>query len=138
MATIIQHGTAPFWGIQASISGVYLESLEFSTSATSSKLKNQQGKIVGVTVYDQETTFNGSGTVLLGSGGTQSARELPAALAQKIGETVSVLAPPDGLLNCDLSLGGSTTAIVGNLGWTEGNESSVSANVSGEIYYWAS
>lgn len=136
MATIIQHGTAPFWGVQASITGVYLENLEFSNSITSSKLKNQQGKVVGVTEYDQEMTFSGSGTVLLGSGGTQNTRVLPDSLAGQIGEAVTVLTPPSGLVNCELAGSSTATAIMGQIGWTEGNESAVSANVSGEIYYW--
>lgn len=136
MATIIQHGTAPFWGVKASITGVYLESLEFSNSAQSAQLKDQNGKVVGVTVYDQECTFNASGTVLMGSGGSQGARELPSALASKLGEAVTLLAAPDGLLTCGLGGFTSTTAIVTGMSWTEGNEAAVSANVSGNVYAW--
>lgn len=136
MATIIQHGTAPFWGIQATITGVYLESLEFGNTATTAQLKDQTGHVVGVTVYDQEMTFNGSGSVLLGSGGTQSTRTLPTALTAALGKTVSLLTPPDGLVQCDVTPGSTATAIVNSIGWTEGNESVVSTNISGNIYYW--
>lgn len=136
MATIIQHGDTPFWGVKASITGVYLESLEFSNSAQSAQLKDQNGKVVGVTVYDQECTFNASGTVLMGSDGTQSSRSLPSALANQLGAAVSLLAPPSGLLTCALGGSSSTTAIVTGMSWTEGNEAAVSANVSGNVYAW--
>lgn len=136
MATIIQHGTAPYWGINDTITGVYLDSLEYSSSAQTSDLKDQTGHVVGVTVYDEQITFNASGTVLLGSGETQSTRVLPTALQQKLGEAISLLNLPDGMITCNLLPGSSTTAIVTGLSWTEGNEAAVSANVSGNVYAW--
>lgn len=137
MANIIQHGTAPFWGVKATLTGVYLENLEYGNTATTAQLKDQNGKVVGVTVYDQEITFSGSGAVLMGSGGTQSSRTFPTILEQALGTAVSALAsPPDGLINCDLTSLGSTTAVLTSLNWTEGNESIVTTNVSGNIYAW--
>lgn len=137
MANIIQHGTAPFWGVKATLTGVYLENLEYGNTATTAQLKDQNGKVVGVTVYDQEITFSGSGAVLMGSGGTQAERTFPTILEQALGTAVSALAsPPEGLINCDLGSQGNTTAVLTSLNWTEGNESIVTTNVSGNIYAW--
>lgn len=137
MANIIQHGTAPFWGVKATLTGVYLENLEYGNTATTAQLKDQNGKVVGVTVYDQEITFSGSGAVLMGSGGTQTSRELPSVLMNALGSSISALAsPPDGLITCNLDPSSSTTAVLTSLNWTEGNESIVTTNVSGNIYAW--
>ena len=137
MATIIQHGTAPFWGVSATLTGVYLENLEYGNTATTAQLKDQNGKVVGVTVYDQEVTFSGSGAVLMGSGGTQTNRTLPSSLDQALGSALSALAnPPAGLITCDLTTGSDVTAVLTSLNWTEGNESIVNTNVSGNIYVW--
>lgn len=137
MATIIQHGTAPYWGVKATLTGVYLENLEYGNTATTAQLKDQNGKVVGVTVYDQEITFSGSGAVLMGSAETQDSRSFPSTLTQALGTAISALAdPPDGLINCILGYNGNTTAVLTSLNWTEGNESIVNTNVSGNIYAW--
>lgn len=137
MATIIQHGTAPFWGVSATLTGVYLENLEYGNTATTAQLKDQNGKVVGVTVYDQEMTFSGSGAVLMGSGETQASRSFPSALQGALGTAISAMAsPPAGLVNCTLTVGSSITAVLTSLNWTEGNESIVNTNVSGNIYSW--
>lgn len=138
MANILQHGTAPFWGVNATITGLYLESLDYTATATTAQLKDQQGAVVGVTAYDLETTFNASGAALLPSSGSQDSRAVPTALANQVGKAVSLLTLPSGLdAGCAVGPHGtSTTAIVTSMGWTEGNEANTTANLSGNVYHW--
>ena len=68
MATLIEYGSVPEWGIgKDEDAALLLTSLDISTSITGEHVqKNRLGQTSGWIGYDQESTFNMSGNLVKG------------------------------------------------------------------------
>lgn len=137
MATIIQYGTESYWGVNASLSGVFVTGQNFNSQVPKSELKNEKGRVMGVTYYDQTLSLSADVTVLLPSSGSQTSRAIPASIGAAAGEVTGLLVPA-GMWNCDMFCGtpSSVTALVDDVNVTEANEADMTASVTGTIYAW--
>ena len=134
MATLLEYGTVPVWGIgQNEDPALLLTSLDMTTSVVGEYVqKNNLGQTCGWLGYDQESTFNMSGALAAGS----------TAMAYTLGSAVALNNFAD---NNDFvtGLGAGTaktdrTSICKEIKRTLSNTAAVQIDISGITYNFAS
>ena len=129
MATLIEYGAVPEWGIKhAEDAALLVTSLDITTTASGKyEQKNHLGQTSGVILYDQQKSWSMSGAQLKGA-------KLTTTLAAAV-----VLNNFEGNEDFVDGLGAGAekseqTAICEEIKRTFGNESAVQLDLSGTVY----